>query len=139
VGANRFDLGGLFSAVAGERERRGLSWAELSRQVGVAASTIRRMAEADDAEADGVLALIGWLGVAPESFVGGDQVSEHVSGEVLPTGEGGYIRVDMDLVAEADGDSRGSRGRTRTTIQRLVAVAKRSGQSVASLTRVSEV
>ena len=135
MGANRFDLGGLFSAVAVERERRGLSWAELSRQVGVAASTIRRMADADDAEADGVLAMIGWLGVAPESFVSGDQVP----GEVLSTGEGGYIRVDMELVAEADGDPRGSRGRTRTTIQRLVEVAQRSGQPVASLTRVSDV
>lgn len=130
----RFDLRGLFLAIDSERERRSLTWAALARQVGVAASTIRRFADADDAEADGVLALLSWLGDAPEDHVPGGVVS----GQRLPTGETGFVRVDMELVAIANNESRGARGRTRTTMQHLVQVAQRSGRPVASLTRVSQ-
>ena len=128
-----FDLAALFRAVEAERERRGLSWTALSRSVGVSASTIRRFAEADDAEADGVLALVRWLGVTPEEFV----VSSLVEGEGLQRAGGGFVRVDMELVARANGEPLGSRGRTRTTIQKLVETAQRSERSVASLTRWS--
>ena len=72
-GATLFDLQRLFRAVDAQRERHGLSWAALARQVGVAASTIRRFGEAEDAEADGVLALVIWLGAAPEDYVRGDR------------------------------------------------------------------
>jgi transposase len=129
-----FDLEGLFRAIDAERERQGLSWAALARQVGVAASTIRRFGYADDAEADGVLALVRWLGVAPEDYVSGDAVC----GMRLGRAGAGYVRVDMELVARAAGDSRGANGRTRTSIQNLVEVAQRSGQPVASLTRLSD-
>ena len=61
-----------------------------------------------------------------------------MSGNRLPAADGGYIRVDMELVAIANGDPTGARGRTRTTIQKLVEVAQRSGQPVASLTRFSD-
>ncbi|MGI9598182.1 MAG: hypothetical protein ACR2QK_18610 [Acidimicrobiales bacterium] len=130
-----FDLPRLFRAVDVERQRRGLGWAGLARQVGVAASTIRRFGEADDAEADGVLALVRWLGVAPEDYVAGDLVR---GDRLRPAGDG-YVRVDMELVATANGDHRGAKGRSRTSIQDLVEVAKRSGQPVAALTRFSEV
>ena len=130
-----FDLRELFLAVDTERQRRGLSWAALAGEVGVAASTIRRFADADDAEADGVLALVRWLGAAPEDFVAGSTVR----GDRLPVANGGSIRVDMELVAIANGNPNGAKGRTRTTIQRLVEVAQRVRQPVASLTRFSEV
>ena len=130
-----FDVQSLFRAVDGERERQGLSWAALARQVGVAASTIRRLGGAEDAEADGVLALVGWLGAAPEDYVKGDVVS----GGQLPHAGAGFVRVDMESVARASADPRGARGRTRTSIQNLVEVAQRSGRTVASLTRVSDV
>ena len=131
----RFDLGGLFEAVDAERRRRGLSWATLGRQVGVAPSTIRRFQHADDAEADGVLALVRWLDTAPEHYV----PNGVVAGRALPIeGDGhGYVRVDLDLVVAATGDPRSSWGRTRTTIQRLVDAGQRSGRAVGSLTRWS--
>ncbi|MDH3679894.1 MAG: helix-turn-helix transcriptional regulator [Acidimicrobiia bacterium] len=129
-----FDLEGLFRAIDAQREREGLSWAALSRQVGVAASTIRRYSEADDAEADGVLALVRWLGVAPEEYLAGESA---VGNPLRPT-DGGYVRVDMEAVARAGGDPGGARGRTRTIIQNLVNVAHRTGQPVVSLTRFSE-
>lgn len=90
--ATPFDLQALFREIDAEREHQSLSWAALARQVGVAASTIRRFGEADDAEADGVLAC----------------------------------------------DSRGSQGRTRSSIQSLVAVAQQSEQPVGALTRLSD-
>ncbi len=64
-----FDLRGFGREIDRERVARGLTWVRLSREVGVAASTIRRFETADDAEADGVLALLGWLDATPEQFV----------------------------------------------------------------------
>jgi hypothetical protein len=135
MGSVRFDLAGLFAAIDAKRADRGLSWAALSREVGIAASTIKRFADADDAEADGVLALIRWVGEAPEEFI--DGVTS--AGEPLTAGDQGFVRVDIELVAEASGEPGGAKGRTRTTIQRLAAAAHGSQQSVASLTRLSEV
>ncbi|MEM8748479.1 MAG: hypothetical protein AAGF91_17380, partial [Actinomycetota bacterium] len=66
-----FDLASLATAIERERVARGTTMAALARTLGVSASTIRRFATASDAEADGVLAAIGWLGVAPEDFVAG--------------------------------------------------------------------
>ena len=130
-----FDLRQLFLAVDVERKRQGVSWVALADEVGVAASTVRRFAEAEDAEADGVLALVRWLGTVPEDYVAGSAVG----GNHLPCGDGGYVRVDMELVAMANGDPDGAKGRVRTSIQRLVAAAQRSRQTVSSLTRFSEV
>ena len=130
-----FDLRALFHAVNAERERQGLSWSRLARQVGVAVSTLRRFEEADDAEADGVLAVLAWLGTAPEDYIAGDAVP----GVLLADAAGGHIRVDMELVAQALGEPGGAKGRTRTSIQRLAAIAQRSERPVASLTRFSPV
>lgn len=128
-----FDLTALFSDVALERHRRGLTWSELSGEVGVSATTIRRLDTAKDAEADGVLALVRWLRAAPEDYVR----TARLAGERLAEPGVGFVRVDMARVAEVLGDGTGGKGRSRTTIQRLVEVAERSGSSVASLTRLS--
>ncbi len=63
-----FDLRALFRAVDDARVDRGLSWTALAAEARVAVSTIRRFAHASDAEADGVLAVVCWLCVAPEAF-----------------------------------------------------------------------
>ncbi len=133
----RFVVRQLFESIDKARTARGLSWAGLSREVGVSTSTIRRFETADDAEADGVLVLVRWLEQNPESFLShGPPGREGTpSGMLLPDGAG-IVRVDMELVANAAGDTGGARGRTRTTIQRLVAAAHRSGQPIAALTRL---
>ena len=123
-----FDLGGLYHSIDQERSSRRLSWSALAREVGVSASTIRRFERAQDAEADGVLALVGWLGVAPEQFVPGGSIV----GEPLPPADGGWIRVDLSL-----GPWKGRAG-GRTSIQRLVAAAQAADRSVTSLTRRTE-
>lgn len=129
-----FGLRSLFEAVDGERERRALSWAALSRETGVAPSTIRRFANADDAEADGVLATLQWLNATPEHFIS----QNNVTGNRLRPGSDGHVRVDIQRVAEALGDPRGANGRTRTTIQTLAKAALRSGQPIASLTHLTD-
>ena len=93
-----------------------MTWAALPREVRVASSTIRRFESAADAEADGVLPLISWVGVSPEKFIAGTAVPE----AMLPPLDGGLIRVDMGLVDEGSGDLRRSRVGARTSIQRLV-------------------
>lgn len=130
-----FNLEELFVAITEERERQAITWSALSRHVGVSPSTIRRFGVADDAEADGVLALVRWLGVPPEDFVAGNAVKSRR----LPSGGNAYVRVDMELVALANGDGNGAGKRTRTTIQNLVAVAQGAGRSVASLTMLTDV
>lgn len=129
----QFDLAELGRSIDHARSDRHLTWAALSKQVGVAASTIRRFSTASDAEADGVLALVAWLGVAPEQFV----VNSTATGVLLPPAGDGVIRVDMALVAPLLEGPRQTRPGTRTTIQRLVAAAQAAEVSVASLTRWS--
>lgn len=131
-----FDLAGLHRAIDEERRFRDGTWEALAREVGVSASTIRRFQHADDAEADGVLALIRWLGCPPEEFIHDNTVE----GEVLDTSGKGYVRVDMGQVEALDviGTARSPQA-TRTSIQRLVEVAQRAGQPLTTLTRISNV
>lgn len=131
----QFELGALYRSIDQARLDHRLSWAALAGRCGVAASTIRRFERAADAEADGVLALIGWLGVPPERFVTG----AIVAGEPLPPAGGGVVRVDMSLLGTASREHRAStRAGDRTSIQHLVTVAQTAGRTVASLTRCSE-
>lgn len=128
----RFDLRLLFDEIDRERTRRELSWTALARHVGVAASTIRRFETADDAEADGVLALIGWLGTSPEDYI----QSNEVPGRRLSTIPDHYLRVDMAVIDDLTASK--PTGRTRTTIQRLVQAAQQAGKPVADLTRYAD-
>jgi hypothetical protein len=133
VPVHGFDLGALFRSVDTQRIDAGLTWKDVARSTGVAVTTIRRFAMAEDAEADGVLALIGWLGVAPEAFVTGGTVV----GEPLRASKDGFVRVDMTRVAALAGARARSVRTTRTTIRRLASVAEQAGCSIASLTRWS--
>ncbi len=126
-----FDLAGLYAAIDAQRTSRGLAWTALSKEVGVSASTIRRFGDADDAEADGVLALIRWLDVEPESFI-----ADLTGGDRLRPAAEGFVRVDTAMVADALNEPAIAK-RNRLTIQKFAAAAVRSGRSVGSLTRVS--
>ncbi len=129
-----FDLGALAAALDAKRSELGLSWAELARKVGVSVSTLRRFSHADDAEADGVLCVLGWLDVTPETYVS----DSTVPGQKLPTPDGGVIRIDMAELSRLNEFSYGSKRRSRTTIQRLVGAAQNAGLPVAALTKRSQ-
>jgi hypothetical protein len=130
-----FLLGALYSAVDAAHIDRGLSWSAVSRQVGVAASTIRRFSHADDAEADGVLTLISWLGIAPEEFIDGELARQ----ERLASLDGGMVRADLNLINELLIGDRSQRLESRMTIQRLTTLAQSHSRTVASLTRWSPI
>jgi hypothetical protein len=65
----RFNSTALYDALEAERQRRGLSWSALSREIGVAASTMQRLKRGGRMEVDGMLAMVGWLGRSVEDFV----------------------------------------------------------------------
>ncbi len=72
-----FDLRALFDALDAKRQERGLSWAELTREVNrfrtqghpIAASSITSLRDKAVAEGDGVLQMLIWLDRSPESFI----------------------------------------------------------------------
>lgn len=65
----RFDSRALFAALEAQRVQRGLSWQELSREIGVSVSTMKRLANGGRLEVDGMLAMVTWLGRTVESFL----------------------------------------------------------------------
>jgi hypothetical protein len=76
-----FDLKALYAALDAERQARGLTWAQTTREINsvgpaikphpIATSTITGLKSTPIAEAAGVLQMLRWLGRAPESFVRG--------------------------------------------------------------------
>lgn len=64
----RFDPPALFAALDTERRRRRVTWRQISREIGVATSTITRTRDGGRCEVDGVLAMVRWLGRTVEDF-----------------------------------------------------------------------
>ena len=65
-----FDVDALYDALDAQRQHRGLSWAQVSVEMGgVATSTITGMRSKGSVEGDGVLRMLCWLQRTPESFV----------------------------------------------------------------------
>lgn len=65
----RFDTRALFAALDRQRTTRQLTWDAVAREIGVSAATITRTRRGGRMEVDGVLAMVGWLGVPVETFV----------------------------------------------------------------------
>ena len=65
----RFDPKALYLALDERRVAGGLSWQDVARATGVSAATITRTRTGGRMEVDGMLALVGWLGVPVETFV----------------------------------------------------------------------
>lgn len=64
----RFDARALYEALDVQRRSRGMSWQEVAREIGVSASTLTRTRRGGRMEADGMLAMVRWLGRTAESF-----------------------------------------------------------------------
>ena len=65
----RFDSAALYRAMDQKREELGMTWADVSSEIHVSASTIRRTKDGGRMEVDGMLAMVGWLGEQVETFV----------------------------------------------------------------------
>jgi transcriptional regulator with XRE-family HTH domain len=120
-----FDLPGLYAALDAERRARALSWQQLARELGVAGSTILRTARAGAMEADGVLAMVRWLGETPEAFVRPTRVA---SAAGVPPG-----RCDAAAVHRLLDERRRGRGLT----WRQVAAELGDGVAPGMLTRLA--
>jgi transcriptional regulator with XRE-family HTH domain len=65
----RFNSKALYDALNNERLARELTWREVADQIGVSVTTITRIKSGGRMEVDGMLAMVGWLGVPVETFV----------------------------------------------------------------------
>ena len=65
----RFNAKALYQAMDQQREERGMTWADISREIGISASTITRTKQGGRMEVDGMLAMVHWLGETVETFV----------------------------------------------------------------------
>ena len=64
----RFDSPALYQALDAQRSSRGLAWADVARETGVAAATLKNTQKGGRLEVDGMLAMVAWLGRTVESF-----------------------------------------------------------------------
>lgn len=65
----RFDTAGLYDTLDEERMARGMSWSQVAEEIGVAASTMKRLAKGGRMEVDGLMFILQWLGLPAETFV----------------------------------------------------------------------
>lgn len=65
----RFDTKALHKALDEQRLSRDMSWADVAKEIGVSASTLRRTNEGGRMEVAGMLAMVYWLNEKVETFV----------------------------------------------------------------------
>lgn len=115
-----FDLEALYEALDSQRRARGLSWAEVTKEINalfadvparpIATSTITGMRSKHSVEGDGVLQMLRWLDRTPESFLpGGGPPTE----QKLPDVDSSRIlRFDPQAIYAAIETRRGELGMT---------------------------
>jgi hypothetical protein len=106
-----FDTVALFEALDRRREELGLTWTQVGAQVGVAPSTLTRTRQGLRMEADGMRAMVRWLGRAPEDFIVGPK---QLAGSVPQTSSvpGRVRRVDTSSLYAVLDTRRAAEGRT---------------------------
>jgi hypothetical protein len=106
-----FDPRELYDAVDAQRRERGMTWAAVSSEVRVSASTIKGMISRTwGIELDGVAAMARWVGRTVESFAGGDGGPPPKAGSFL--GGGRFLRFDTAALYAATDRERERRGMT---------------------------
>lgn len=65
----RFDAKALYDALEKRRMQQGMSWSDISREIGVSSATITRTRLGGRMEVDGMIAMVDWLGEKVETFV----------------------------------------------------------------------
>jgi transcriptional regulator with XRE-family HTH domain len=160
--ARRFDAETLYAALDAQRRSRGLSWRQVSLEVGVSASTLTRTAQGGLLEGDGMLAMVRWLGRSPESFSRGGVAISTRPMTVADAGTSGkHLRFDTKALYAALDARRRSRGMSwqqvalevggvnasglirlakggRIGAHNVLAVAGWLGRTVASFTRLTD-
>ena len=66
----QFDVAALHAALDAERLTRRLTWKDVSAGSGVSASTLTRLSQGRRPDVDSLAALIQWLGLSADRFMG---------------------------------------------------------------------
>lgn len=89
-----FDSQGFYRALDSTRISRGLNWKQVGAASLVNASTLTRLAQNKNPDADGLAALAAWAGLNPGDFVKGVQRATH---EETLAAISKYLRTDPSL------------------------------------------
>jgi len=117
-----FDVHALYAALDAQRQSRGMSWAQVAREISdrfgrtparpLSPSTLAGMRERHSLEGDSVLQMLGWLHRSPESFLPGRN-GESKASETLPqVGPSQILRFDTRALYRALDARRVERGMT---------------------------
>ena len=72
----RFNPRALYDAMDAQRRERGMSWAQVGAELGIAPGTLTRTRLGGRMEVDGMLAMVRWVGRTVESFTFGHERGE---------------------------------------------------------------
>ena len=138
---NGFRLAALQAALERARRGRGLSWAQVAREIHrgppqsraprLSPSTLAGVGRRSSAEADGVLQMLLWLDRTPESFVPGHPGADAPEARLPQPPRGRILRFDTARLHAALDAKRIARGLP------WAAVAREIGVSVSSLQGLS--
>lgn len=135
VDPTEFDVAALYAAMDAQRAERGMTWAQVSKEMrGVAVSTITGMTAKGSVEGDGVLRMLCWLNRPPEAFVPalvGSFDSRQCA--LPPLNPSEKLRFDTPKLYAALDAERVERGMTWQQVAREV-----GGFSAAMLTRMAK-
>lgn len=95
----QIDVAALYAAVDSKRQGLALSWRDLAGELGISSSVFTRLAQGGRPDLDTFVALAGWLGVAADDFIEGDQPTEEQAEETVAV-ISGYLRADKALKPE---------------------------------------
>lgn len=136
-----FSLRALHAALDAQRKTRGLSWAQVTREMNgqsaptsahrLSPSTVTGTRTRAVAEGDGVLQMLRWLNRAPESFIPGHTHAEGTSARLPQVPPHHILRFDTKKLHAALDAQRLKRKMT------WAQVAKEVGLGVSSLTHLS--
>ena len=122
-----FELAALYRAVDSKRLRRRLKWPDVADEIGLPLKTVQSTRFAETMEADTVLAMVRWLGVAPETFVRPERegpIPEYMDGRDGLAGRWGRpVRAVGGGEGGAEVDLEGDRGRVGEGVSAGVADA----------------
>jgi hypothetical protein len=142
MGFSDFNLAELYSALDAQRQVRGLSWAQATREIsrqtdraaahGISASTVTGIRVRRSVEGDGVLQMLRWLNRSPESFVPGHRLVDEVSSRLPDVPSNKVLRFDTKKLHAALDAQRVANGMT------WVEVAREMGLSAPMLTHLAK-
>ena len=167
AGSGDFDTAALYRAIEDHRLARGVTWAEVARDINslfrdassspISVTTLRSLQTRTVVEGDGVLQVLRWLDAAPERFMPGTTRSEalpHARADQLLRFDTQRVYVALDarrhergiswkqVAYEIPGTSASSLTRLahggRTSFPQIGRIAQWLERTIASLVRVTD-